>query len=175
MEIPQHLSLLSILPLFVTSRFTVTFKASCRNFSMSHMLFYFGFELRDFHVKHKEMPGINLILIFWCEISMQALFIPYMCMPAFLSSPPKHWTPHHSISFQRSRFSILLFGNSVLEFITLDAATPFLSSCAIRVSKWCDLPATQYNLRTEAINSIDPSKSLQHVQSFYNAKVDRKS
>lgn len=83
--------------------------------------------------------------------------------------------PHHSISFQRSRFSILLFGNSVLELITLDAATPFLSSCAIRVSKWCDLPATQYNLRTEAINSIDPSKGLQHVQSFYNAKVDRKS
>lgn len=145
---------------------------------MSHnphdeMLSYFGFRLWAFYVKHKEMPGINLTRIFWCDEFME-VFSSLICACQPFSVIHNTEPPHHSISFQRSCFSLLLFGNSTLEFITLDTATPFLSSCAIRASKWCDLPATQYNLRTEAINNTDPSKGLWHVQSFHKENIERK-
>lgn len=116
------------------------------------MLFYFGFNWWYFHVKHKEMLMINLIPIYCIHAST---FFSIICAYQPFSVTHKNTEPpHHSLSLSRSHFSILLFGNPILEFITLDAAAPFLSSFAIRMSRWYDLSATQYILSTEATDIV---------------------
>lgn len=177
----SRLSVISIPRLFVTSRSTVTFEESCRIHSSvsqdphDEMLFYFGFNWWYFQVKRKEMLMINLILIYCIHAS--TFFSIIRAYQPFSVTHKNTEPPHHSLSLSRSHFSILLFGNPILEFITLDAAAPFLSSFAIRMSKWYDLSATQYILSTEATDIVQiHSKGLWHVQSFYKKKtVENKS
>lgn len=107
----------------------------------------------------------------WCIHAI--LFIPFMCMPALLSSPPQHWTP------TTEYLSRISFSHSIRKFCS---RVHYLRCCHTFLIKLCYqsewvMSLTSYSIQPQdwSINNTDPSKGLWHVQPFYKEKVERKS
>lgn len=97
-----------------------------------------------------------------------------MCMPAFLSSPPQHWTPPPQHIFPEISF----FHFAIWKFCS---RVHYLRCCHTFLIKLCyqseqEMWLTSYSVQPEdwSINNIDPSKGLWHVQSFYKEKSWKK-